>query len=61
MRRSTVVKKNTASYDSVDGSSRSDINGETILRRSTVVKYDNKAAISDAGSSETYTNQETQL
>ena len=53
MRRSKVVKKDTASYDSVDGSSRSDINGETILRRSTVVKYDNKAVISDVGSSET--------
>jgi hypothetical protein len=46
---STVVKKDTASYDVVHGSSRSEINGETIKGHSTVVKY-NKAAISDVGS-----------
>jgi hypothetical protein len=51
MRRSTVVKKDTASYDVVNGSSRSEINGETIMRRSTIVKK-NKAAISDVGSAE---------
>ena len=36
--RSTVVKKDTASCDIVHGSSRSEINRETIMRRSTVVK-----------------------
>jgi hypothetical protein len=43
------VKKDNASYDVVHGSSRSEINRETIMRRSTVVK-NNKAAISDVGS-----------
>ena len=43
VRRSTVVKKDTASRDIVHGSSRSKINGETIMRRSTVGKTDNSA------------------
>ncbi|KAI2507634.1 hypothetical protein MHU86_6821 [Fragilaria crotonensis] len=43
VRRSTVVKKDTASRDIVHGSSRSEINGETIMRRSTVGKTDNSA------------------
>ena len=46
VRRSTVVKKDTASCDIVGhGSRRSEINGETIMRRSTVVKTDNSANI----------------
>ncbi len=43
--RSTVVKEDTASYDVSHGSSRSEINGETIMRRSTVVKTDNAETI----------------
>jgi hypothetical protein len=46
-----VVKKDTASADIVHGSSRSKINGKTIMRRSTFVK-NNKATISDVGSTE---------
>jgi hypothetical protein len=38
MRHSTVVKRDTASFDVVHGSSRSEINGETIMRQSSVVK-----------------------
>ena len=45
------MKKDNASYDVVHGSSRSEINRETIMRRSTVVKND-KAVISDVGSAE---------
>jgi hypothetical protein len=41
MRRSTVVKKDTASCDIGHGSSRSKINRETIMRHSTVVKNNN--------------------
>jgi hypothetical protein len=45
MRLSTVVKKDTASCDIVHGSSRFEINGETIMRRSTVVKKGNVETI----------------
>jgi hypothetical protein len=45
MMRSTVVKKDSASDDVVHGSSRSEINGETIMRLSTVVKNDNAETI----------------
>jgi hypothetical protein len=45
MRCSTVVKKDTASCDIVHGSSRSQINGETIRRRSTVAKKDSMETI----------------
>jgi hypothetical protein len=45
MMRSTVVKKDTASYDVVHGSSRFEINGETIMRCSTVVKNNNAETI----------------
>jgi hypothetical protein len=44
-----VVKKDTASCDIVHGTSRSEFNGETIMRRSIIVKKD-KAAIADVGS-----------
>ena len=43
--RSTVVKKDTASDDIVHGSSRSEINGETIMRLSTLVKNNNAETI----------------
>jgi hypothetical protein len=42
---STVLKKDTASVDVVHGSSRSEINRETIMRRSTVVKNNNAETI----------------
>jgi hypothetical protein len=45
IRRRTAVKKGTASYDVVHGSSRSEINGEIIMRRSTVVKNNNAETI----------------
>ena len=38
---STVVKMDTASCDNVHGSSRSEINGETVVRRRTIVNKDN--------------------
>ena len=44
-----VVKKDTASCDSVHVSSRAKVNAETNMRHSTVVKKDN-AALSDFGS-----------
>ncbi len=50
MRRSTVVKKDTASCDIGHGSRRSEINGETIMRRSTV---------GNKGSEETFVRRST--
>ncbi len=53
-----MVKKDTASYDVVHGSSRSKINGKNIMRRSTFVK-NNKATISFKINGETIMRRST--
>ena len=65
MRRSTVVKKDTASCDIVHGSSRPKIYVKRVMRRTAIVKKDKALSLTLAApkdeASNTYTNQGAQV